>query len=64
MEPLLTPEELAEFLGVDIRTLYAWHANGNGPPVTRCGKYLRYRPEGVRRWMEENTDEDAEQVPA
>lgn len=51
-EPLWTPEEVAAYLGVPVRTLYAWRYRGYGPPADRIGKHLRYRRKRVRRWLE------------
>lgn len=34
LEPLLTSEELANYLQVPIKTIYEWRTNGTGPPPT------------------------------
>jgi len=49
---LLTAEELAEFLDVPIKTLYAWRYRGQGPIGFRVGKHLRYRRVDVEDWIE------------
>lgn len=53
---LMTPKELAEFLGVPIATLYQWRHKGEGPAGIRVGRHLRYRPEVVDAWLEGQAD--------
>ena len=50
---MLPPEIVAELLGVDVRTLYAWRAAGTGPRCYKVGKYLRYDPGDVEAWLAE-----------
>ena len=50
---LLTAEELADFLDVPIKTLYAWRHRGEGPTGFRAGKHLRYRWTDVEGWIED-----------
>jgi excisionase family DNA binding protein len=49
---LLTPTELAAFLGVPVATLYAWRYQRNGPRALRVGRHLRYRQEDLDAWLE------------
>lgn len=49
---LLSVEELAEFLGVPVRTLYQWRYKGVGPVGVRVGRHLRYRVNDVEAWIE------------
>lgn len=51
-ERLWTPEDLAEYLGVPVQTLYQWRRKGTGPKGRRVGRHLRYDPGAVRRWFE------------
>ena len=51
-ERLLTLEEVAEFLAVPVRTLYTWRYRGEGPPVLKVGRHLRYDPVALRRWLD------------
>lgn len=46
-------EDLSEFLGVPVQTLYAWRKNGTGPKGIRVGRYVRWRPETVHEWLTE-----------
>lgn len=50
--PLMTPQQLADFLGVPLATLYQWRHRGEGPDGIRVGRHLRYRPEVVEAWLE------------
>jgi excisionase family DNA binding protein len=50
-EALLTSEEVAELLRVPARTLDRWAYRGEGPPFGRIGRYRRYDPEDLRRWI-------------
>jgi excisionase family DNA binding protein len=53
---LMTPEELAEYLGVTLHCVYAWSSRGGGPKVLRVGARLRYRPAEVEAWLDSVTD--------
>lgn len=54
MEKLLSVEEVAEFLGVPVNTLYQWRHKGTGPTAFRVGRFLRYDPVDVRDWLSEH----------
>ncbi len=56
---LMTPEELAEYLGVTLHCVYAWSSRGGGPRVVRVGARLRYRPDDVEAWLDRVTDDRA-----
>lgn len=49
---LIGVAELAAYLGVPVRTVYDWQYHGVGPPSYRVGRYLRYRPAEVDRWLD------------
>jgi excisionase family DNA binding protein len=49
---LWSSEELAQFLGVPLKTLYAWQHRRVGPPAYRVGKHLRFRREDVEAWLQ------------
>jgi hypothetical protein len=34
-----------------VKTLYQWKWCGQGPPVRKVGRYLRYEPAKVRHWL-------------
>ncbi|GAB1515654.1 helix-turn-helix domain-containing protein [Actinophytocola sp. KF-1] len=48
--PLWTVDDVAAFLGVPVKTLYQWKWRGEGPPVRKIGRHLRYDPAAVRAW--------------
>ena len=52
MVKLLTPQDLADYLDVPIKTLYAWRYRKEGPPSYRIGRHLRYRPSDVEQWID------------
>ena len=48
---LLTAKDLAVFLDVPLKTLYAWRYRGEGPIGFRVGKHIRYQWTDVERWI-------------
>jgi excisionase family DNA binding protein len=60
IQPLLGPQELADWLGVPLATVYRWRTNGDGPPGLRVGKHLRYRVQDVESWLESQVERNGE----
>lgn len=56
MEKLLSVEDVADFLGVPVNTLYQWRHKGTGPTAFRVGRFLRYDPAEVRTWLTTNAE--------
>lgn len=56
MEKLLSVEDVADFLGVPVNTLYQWRHKGTGPTAFRVGRFLRYDPAEVRAWLTTNAE--------
>ncbi|MER6048309.1 helix-turn-helix domain-containing protein [Streptomyces sp. NPDC001793] len=56
--PLATPEEVAAYLGVPVKTLYQWHYRRIGPNVLKVGRHLRYRWREVDAWLNAQTSYD------
>lgn len=56
LDRLLTTQQLADYLGVPVATLYAWRYTGDGPPGFRVGKHLRYRSSDVDEWVRDRID--------
>ena len=56
LEKLLSVEEVAEFLGVPVNTLYQWRHKGTGPSAFRVGRFLRYDPVVLRAWLDDHRD--------
>ncbi len=52
MNRLWSTQELANYLGVPLQTIYQWRKRGYGPPGRRMGKHVRYRPAEVERWID------------
>ena len=43
LDPLMSVDELAEYLGVPVRTVYDWRTTGHGPRGIRIGRHLYER---------------------
>jgi DNA-binding transcriptional MerR regulator len=54
-QKLWTVEDVSDFLGVPVQTLYTWRKRRIGPPAGRVGRHLRYDPDAVRAWFHEQT---------
>jgi len=52
------PQELADYLGIPLATVYNWRAHGRGPRGYRVGRGVRYRLGDVEEWLEQNSDEN------
>ncbi|MBO3085689.1 helix-turn-helix transcriptional regulator [Cellulomonas fengjieae] len=52
LEPLLSIETLAEYVGVPVVTIYRWRTEGKGPCAVRIGRHLRFALSDVRAWLE------------
>ena len=48
---LWSVQELAEFLGVPVATVYQWRTKRYGPVGLGIGKHVRYRPADVDHWL-------------
>jgi excisionase family DNA binding protein len=51
-QPLVSVKELAELLQVSVKTIYDWRYRGLGPKAIRVGRYVRYEPDEIERWLE------------
>jgi excisionase family DNA binding protein len=54
-----TVAEVAEYLGVPVKTLYRWRTCHTGPRASKVGKHLRYRWADVDRWLDKQAEEAA-----
>jgi excisionase family DNA binding protein len=52
LEPVLTPSELAEYLGVQPQAIYDMRTDGRGPSGIRVGREIRYRVSDIRQWLD------------
>jgi excisionase family DNA binding protein len=48
---LLTPDDVAERLGVPKATLYTWRHCGEGPAWFRVGRHLRTTEADLAAWL-------------
>lgn len=48
---LLTTDDLAGMIGVEVRTIERWRKAGTGPPFMLFGRTIRYHPARVQAWM-------------
>ena len=61
LQPLLTPSQVADILGVTIGTLAIWRCTGRYPlRWVKCGRLVRYRECDVLQFIEHNTSEKYE----
>ena len=55
LQPLLKEGEVAELLGVSVRTLQEWRQSGHGPPFLKLSQkkrgVVRYDPVDLRSFM-------------
>lgn len=49
---LLTPQELAAELGMQVTALAQWRYRGMGPRFIKEGRFIRYRRSDVDAWLE------------
>lgn len=47
----LSPQELADWLGIPVKTIYTWNAHSTGPRPTKIGKHCRYARQSVAAWL-------------
>lgn len=51
-EPLLTPVDVAEQLGLPTSTLANWRYQGQGPRYLRIGRHVCYQAVDVDDWLQ------------
>ena len=56
LDPLVTITELAEYLGVPVKTIYEWRQSGRGPVGIRIGRHLKFRLSDVQSWVDGQRD--------
>lgn len=52
---LLTPSDVATFVGVPEPTLAQWRYLKTGPAFIKVGKHVRYRVADVEAWLANHT---------
>ncbi|HEV3268435.1 MAG TPA: helix-turn-helix domain-containing protein [Acidimicrobiales bacterium] len=48
---LLSPDQLAEYLGVPVSSVYRWNYIKSGPTAMKVGRHVRYRKSDVEAWL-------------
>jgi hypothetical protein len=51
LEQLISIDELSDYLGVPVRTIYVWRLTGHGSCAIRCSRHLKYAITDVREWL-------------
>ncbi|MFD9894729.1 helix-turn-helix transcriptional regulator [Amycolatopsis sp. NPDC059027] len=51
-ERLWSVTDVADYLGVPVKTLYDWRTRNYGPKARRVGRHLRYKRSEVVGWFE------------
>ena len=55
-QTLMSPADLATYLGVPLETVYRWRTRGGGPRGLKVGKHVRYRKADIKRWLDARAD--------
>lgn len=64
MNKLMTPAELAEYLGLAVQTIYNRHHTGAPlPPCVRLGRVIRFPVSGVETWVAQQAEKPLFQPP-
>lgn len=63
LEPLLSIEELSEYLHVPVKTLYDWRLTGKGPRAVHVGRQLRFFVSDVQDWLSSQREDEPGHVP-
>jgi excisionase family DNA binding protein len=56
-EGLLSPQQVAEFLGVSVTTIYQWRYRSEGPAGFKLGGRVRYRRSDLEAWLQRHADD-------
>lgn len=60
IDPLMTVQELAAYIGYEVSSVYNFKQNGRGPRMTKVGSRVRYRKSDVDTWIaDQNKSEEA-----
>ncbi len=47
----MSVQELAAYLDIPMKTIYAWRYHGEGPRGFRIGRHVRFRWHDVEAWL-------------
>ena len=51
LEPLLSIDDVAGYLGVSVTTIYDWRVAGKGPRAIKVGRHLRFAVSDLMAWV-------------
>lgn len=61
--PLISIQELSEYLNVPTRTLHDWRLSGRGPRAVHVGRQLRYFVDDVNEWLHQQREDVTGRAP-
>jgi len=59
LEPLISVDELSDYLGIPVRTIYDWRLTGHGPRGLRVGRHLKFAVSDVAAWIDAQREASA-----
>lgn len=63
LEPLMSIEELSEYLHGPVRTLYDSRLSGKGPCAAHIGRQIRYFVTDVHEWLRTHRETEPGRTP-
>ncbi len=54
----MSPQDLADWLGVPVKSVYVWNSTRTGPRGTKIGKHVRYSRQSITAWLAEQQGAD------
>ncbi len=51
LDPLLSVEDLSDYLGVPVATICDWRVDGNRPCGIRVGRHVKFAVSDVSEWL-------------
>jgi excisionase family DNA binding protein len=57
LKTLLTPRQLADYLGLEVQTIYNWKTTGDGPRRIKFRNTVRFDLDDVQAWINAHTEE-------
>lgn len=53
---LLSIDEVADWLGVSVKTVYSMRDRNQAPPAIKVGRRLRWDAEDIQQWLDEHRE--------
>jgi excisionase family DNA binding protein len=60
--PFLSLPEAADYLGLNVQTMYQWRSKGIGPAGVLIGNRVKYRQETLDAWIAEREQAETDRV--